>query len=209
MEAGFDTQQMEKLAPKGEEGGGVEGRDAMAPPTGDDTRTLETIISEQSKQVSVLAPPGGEGVLEDSFEHVAPDELIMEGTTPTDIFLSNRMATIDYGMSPSDVVQGKAVLNVVMGQNRPIANWLRQHKKLSMDSTNDHHAQHVEDVQENHKTSIAFPKGTKMNANLASLEEVMHFVMKSCRQAKEVFKTQWEIKDLTLLKVSVCVHVRV
>eukprot|EP00731_Ephydatia_muelleri_P027848 Em0019g721a len=206
VEAGFDTQQVEKLAPKGEEGGGVEGRDAMAPPTGDDTRTLETIISEQSKQVSVLAPPGGEGVLEDSFEHVAPDELIMEGTTPTDIFLSNRMATIDYGMSPSDVDQGKAVLNVVMGQNRPIASWLRQHKKLSMDSTNDHHAQHVEDVQENHKTTIAFPKGTKMNANLASLEEVMHFVMKSCRQAKEVFKTQWEIKDLTLLKNSDELH---
>lgn len=208
VEANFDTQQVERLVPKREEGGGVgeeggRGRDPAGPSADEDTRTLEAILSEQSKQASLLAPPVGENVLEDSFEHVAPDELIVEGTTPTDNFLSSRTTTIDYGVSPSDVVQNKAVLNVGGSQNYPKPHWLRAHKKQSVDVTNDHfHVPRVEDVLETHRTTVAFPKGTKMNANLASLEEVMHFVAKSCRQAKEVFNTQWEIKDMTLLEVS-------
>ena len=186
-------------------------------------KTLESILNEQTASPRRLfrsrqgeSPRGAADTnrnhhpLEDdsSFEHVAiPEDLKNSPTGFSHAKLQSSGIGIDYGDVPMTSPDQKnptkpkekegAVLNSLTQQpNRfRVANIFRQRKSNPGDAVTEGY-----DWQ---NADVSLPKDSNLLQSLARLEELSHFVNKSCKDHGSVLCEQWQPEDLLLFKVSV------
>ena len=188
------------------------------PPRPQQPKTLESILNEQAVSPrSLFRPLQGDSPrntntdrnhpLEDdsSFEHVTiPDDLKNNPTGVSHIRLQNSIE-IDYEDIPTTSQEpktptkpkekeGGAVLNSLAQQpNRfRVANIFRQRKSNPGDAVTEGY-----DWQ---NADVSLPKDSNLLQSLARLEELSHFVNKSCKDHGSVFCEQWKPEDLLLFK---------
>ena len=194
---------------------------ASAPPTSpltsppvldvDTPKTLASILSQQRRQEASHAEEADgaspDNLLEDdsSFEHVVLPGDLKGGNG---LSVSPVSIGIEYG-SPSSLgsTPGRnpaapkegAVLNSMASQQHrfkvPVVNYLFKQRRTGA-------AESVAEGYSWRSTGVSLPKDSHVLSQMSRLEELAHFVSRSCKEYGELFQEQWESEDLLKLNVS-------
>ena len=192
-----------------------------------DSKTLDMILSCQtvtpSDKVSLKTDADGhlgnhdntEDEMYGSYEYVNyPDEVTGgKPLRPAKSGLPNNDIRIDYGevpialtssSKPSTVTAAQQKESIVLSASQssrfrsvPVVNYIfpfRQRKSNMTDLPGE--------GPEGQSADVSFPKDSKLLQQLGRLEELAHFVNRSCKDDGGLFKDQWKPEDLPLFKVS-------
>ena len=174
--------------------------DGHQTPESSHPKTLESILKKQTSSTALSESPQGDRLrrhsLEDdsSFEYVTlPDEL--QGKTPNVI---QDTLGIDYGSTPAipstQKLKESVVLNSVStpGNRFRVYNYIFRQRRTGETPT---------EVSDSQIADVALPKDSNVLHQLSKLEELAHFVTRSCKGYGRLFEEQWEPDDLLLLQV--------
>lgn len=175
-------------------------RRCISPPPSN-TKTLESILYQQTQQSSPHSETGvaenQEDDLEDSYEHVTlpPEELKSRRNDTEKSEPSAVEIGINYGEAPTvnvaneKSVKGKGERQFRVPVVRPVVDYFRQRRSVNMSTD-------IESSYEWQGSGISLPKDAKILDPLTRLEELAGFVTKSCKDDGGVFKEQWQPEHL-------------
>ncbi len=183
-------------------------------PESGNARTIESIISQQARKDSIGdSDVHNHSTLGDdsSFEHVGiPDDLNGRGTPS----LPNG---IDYGppsFNVSHSFHGKEHVHVPTQQQQQLVSMSTMAAQTKgfrvvdylplfrQRRSNQGESQVADSQYEWEKRGISIPKESNLCLRLSQLEELGHFSAKACGGCGELFKEQWRVEDMEVLRVS-------